>query len=91
MRSTPAIRAQRAVLRGHDLSVREAAIAKRIERAKKVLADSGPLFDVGVPADFARRLSAVHRALVMGGLEVIGRELPAGGRALEKLDATVRA
>jgi len=43
----------------------DAAIEKRITRAKKVLARSGRLFDVSVAADFAQRLPAVHRALYL--------------------------
>ena len=43
----------------------EAAIEKRITRAKKVLAGSKKLFDVAAPADFASRLPAVHRALYL--------------------------
>lgn len=42
-----------------------AAIEKRINRAKKVLAASKQLFDVAVPADFAARLPAVLRALYL--------------------------
>ena len=42
-----------------------AAIEKRITRAKKVLATSKKLFDLAVPADFADRLPAVHRALYL--------------------------
>jgi predicted RNA polymerase sigma factor len=42
----------------------EAAIQKRISRAKKVLAGSERLFDLA-DADFAARLSAVHRALYL--------------------------
>ena len=42
-----------------------AAIEKRITRAKKVLATSKKLFDVGAPTDFADRLPAVHRALYL--------------------------
>ncbi len=41
-----------------------AATEKRIARAKRVLADSKELFDL-TDADFARRLSAVHRALYL--------------------------
>jgi RNA polymerase sigma-70 factor (ECF subfamily) len=42
----------------------EAATQKRISRAKKILAGSKRLFDLA-DADFARRLSAVHRALYL--------------------------
>jgi RNA polymerase sigma factor (sigma-70 family) len=42
-----------------------AAIEKRIQRAKKILARSKTLFDVTVQADFAVRLPAVHRALYL--------------------------
>src|ERR1700682_6057811 len=42
----------------------DAAIQKRISRAKKVLARSKRLFDLR-DADFAARLSAVHRALYL--------------------------
>jgi predicted RNA polymerase sigma factor len=42
----------------------EAATQKRVSRAKKVLAGSKRLFDLG-DADFAPRLSAVHRALYL--------------------------
>ena len=42
----------------------EAATYKRIERAKKVLADSKHLFDL-TAADFAARLSALQRALYL--------------------------
>lgn len=41
-----------------------AATQKRISRAKKALASSKRLFDLG-DADFSRRLSAVHRALYL--------------------------
>jgi len=43
----------------------QAAIEKRIIRAKKVLAGSKHLFDVAVPADFAARRPAVLRALYL--------------------------
>ncbi|MFI5305846.1 MAG: RNA polymerase sigma factor [Polyangiales bacterium] len=43
----------------------EAAIEKRIVRAKKVLAGSKRLFDLSDGADFAARLSAVQRALYL--------------------------
>jgi RNA polymerase sigma-70 factor (ECF subfamily) len=43
----------------------DAAIEKRITRAKKVLATSKTLFDLAAPADFAARLPAVHRALYL--------------------------
>ncbi|MBV9114833.1 MAG: RNA polymerase subunit sigma-24 [Hyphomicrobiales bacterium] len=42
-----------------------AAIEKRIQRAKKVLAQSKHLFDVALPSDFSARLPAVHRALYL--------------------------
>jgi RNA polymerase sigma-70 factor (ECF subfamily) len=42
----------------------DAAIHKRLARAKKVLASSKRLFDLG-DADFGARLSAVHRALYL--------------------------
>jgi RNA polymerase sigma-70 factor (ECF subfamily) len=42
-----------------------AAIEKRISRAKKVLAGSKKLFDVGNATDLAARLAAVHRALYL--------------------------
>jgi len=43
----------------------EAAIEKRISRAKKVLARSKRLFDVRGADDFSGRLPAVHRALYL--------------------------
>jgi len=43
----------------------QAAIEKRITRAKKVLAGSKKLFDVSGAADFSARLPAVHRALYL--------------------------
>jgi RNA polymerase sigma factor (sigma-70 family) len=43
----------------------QAAIEKRITRAKKVLAGSKRLFDIAAPADFSARLPAVHRALYL--------------------------
>jgi RNA polymerase sigma factor (sigma-70 family) len=43
----------------------EAAIEKRISRAKKVLAGSKNLFDVSSPADFSDRLPVVLRALYL--------------------------
>ena len=43
----------------------EAAIEKRISRAKKVLAGSKRLFDVTQSSDFAARLPAVRRALYL--------------------------
>ena len=43
----------------------EAAIEKRISRAKAVLAKSKNLFDLRDDADFVGRLSAVHRALYL--------------------------
>ena len=42
-----------------------AAIEKRIQRAKKILARSKTLFDVTLQADFAVRLHAVQRALYL--------------------------
>jgi predicted RNA polymerase sigma factor len=42
-----------------------AAIEKRIQRAKKLLARSKRLFDLAAPADFSARLPAVHRALYL--------------------------
>jgi RNA polymerase sigma factor (sigma-70 family) len=42
-----------------------AAIEKRITRAKKVLAGSKKLFDIGDSRDFAARLPAVHSALYL--------------------------
>jgi RNA polymerase sigma factor (sigma-70 family) len=44
---------------------RDAAIEKRIGRAKKVLAGSKRLFDLTKEADFSGRLSAVQRALYL--------------------------
>jgi RNA polymerase sigma factor (sigma-70 family) len=44
---------------------RPAAVEKRIQRAKKLLAGSRRLFDIAVPADFAVRLPAVQRALYL--------------------------
>ena len=43
----------------------DAAVEKRIARAKKVLAGSKRLFDTGAPADFSARLPAVQRALYL--------------------------
>jgi len=43
----------------------DAAIEKRISRAKKVLAGSKRLFDVSGAEDFSRRLPAVQRALYL--------------------------
>ena len=43
----------------------DAAIEKRISRAKKMLARSKRLFDVARADDFSRRLPAVHRALYL--------------------------
>jgi RNA polymerase sigma factor (sigma-70 family) len=43
----------------------QAAIEKRITRAKKVLAGSKRLFDVAAPSEFAARLPTVHRALYL--------------------------
>jgi RNA polymerase sigma-70 factor (ECF subfamily) len=42
-----------------------AAVAKRITRAKKVLAGSKKLFDIAAPADFADRLPSVRAALYL--------------------------
>lgn len=42
-----------------------ATIAKRISRAKRVLAQSGTLFDVSAVEDFSKRLPAVQRALYL--------------------------
>jgi RNA polymerase sigma factor (sigma-70 family) len=42
-----------------------AATAKRISRAKNVLASSTRLFDVAVPSEFSERLPAVRRALYL--------------------------
>src|SRR5215472_455252 len=42
-----------------------AAVEKRIPRAKKVLAASKILFDIGAAAEFANRLPAVQRALYL--------------------------
>jgi RNA polymerase sigma factor (sigma-70 family) len=44
---------------------KNAAVEKRINRAKKVLAGSRQLFDVGMPADFAARLPSVLRTLYL--------------------------
>jgi len=44
---------------------KHAAIEKRIQRAKQVLAGSKRLFDVTVPKDFAARLPAVQRTLYL--------------------------
>lgn len=49
----------------HAFFSTEAAIEKRITRAKKVLTQSGGLFDVSVPAQVAQRVPAVHRALYL--------------------------
>jgi RNA polymerase sigma-70 factor (ECF subfamily) len=43
----------------------EAAIEKRITRAKKVLASSKHLFEIANASDFSSRLPAVHRALYL--------------------------
>jgi len=43
----------------------EAAMGKRITRAKKVLATSKRLFDVAAGAEFSARLPVVHRALYL--------------------------
>ena len=42
-----------------------AAAEKRLTRAKKTLADSGPLFDIAGSGDFAQRLPVVQRALYL--------------------------
>jgi len=42
-----------------------AGVEKRLTRAKKVLAESGRLFEIADAADFATRLPAVHRALYL--------------------------
>lgn len=44
---------------------RDAAIEKRITRAKKVLSTSKKLFELSGTQDFCTRLSAVHRALYL--------------------------
>ena len=44
--------------------VSPAAMEKRLSRGKKLLAESGPLFEL-TAADFLPRLSAVHRALYL--------------------------
>ena len=62
----------------------EAAIQKRISRAKKVLAGSKRLFDLA-DADFPRRLSAVHRALV----SAVQRGLPRRLRRIGGAGGTV--
>jgi RNA polymerase sigma factor (sigma-70 family) len=41
------------------------AVEKRLVRAKKSLAESGPLFDIADAADFKARLPAVQRALYL--------------------------
>jgi RNA polymerase sigma factor (sigma-70 family) len=43
----------------------QAAIAKRISRAKRALAESHTLFDLTVEQDFSQRLPAVQRALYL--------------------------
>ena len=43
----------------------QAAVEKRLTRAKKTLAASGVLFDIADAADFAQRLPAVQRALYL--------------------------
>ena len=43
----------------------DAAIEKRITRAKKVLATSKRLFDLAVATEFSARLPAVHRAIYL--------------------------
>ncbi len=42
-----------------------AAVEKRLTRAKKSLAESGPLFDIADATDFKARLPAVQRALYL--------------------------
>lgn len=42
-----------------------AAVEKRLTRAKNVLAESGPLFDVSGATDFEQRLPVVQRALYL--------------------------
>jgi RNA polymerase sigma factor (sigma-70 family) len=42
-----------------------ASVEKRLTRAKKSLAESGPLFDIADTADFKARLPAVQRALYL--------------------------
>jgi RNA polymerase sigma factor (sigma-70 family) len=42
-----------------------AATEKRLTRAKRALKESGVLFEIADPADFARRLPAVQRALYL--------------------------
>ncbi len=42
-----------------------AAVEKRLARSKKLLAESGDLFDIADTADFAARLPAVQRALYL--------------------------
>jgi RNA polymerase sigma-70 factor (ECF subfamily) len=49
----------------HAFLSTEAAVEKRISRAKKVLAGSKALFDLTCTADFAPRVSAVQRALYL--------------------------
>jgi RNA polymerase sigma factor (sigma-70 family) len=43
----------------------QAAVEKRLTRAKRRLKASGPLFDIADAADFAQRLPAVQRALYL--------------------------
>lgn len=43
----------------------QAAVGKRLARAKKTLAESGLLFDIADAADFAQRLPVVQRALYL--------------------------
>src|SRR5579863_253050 len=45
--------------------ISQAAVEKRITRAKKVLAQSKNLFDVAAAADFSTRLPVVHSALYL--------------------------
>jgi RNA polymerase sigma-70 factor (ECF subfamily) len=49
----------------HALLVSEAAIEKRIQRAKKVLAESGSLFDVAGAETLRPRLDVVHRSIYL--------------------------
>jgi RNA polymerase sigma-70 factor (ECF subfamily) len=49
----------------HAFLSSEAAIEKRISRAKKVLSSSKKLFEIAGTHDFHARLSAVHRALYL--------------------------
>ena len=49
----------------HAFLSSEAAVEKRISRAKRVLASSKALFELTDGADFSARVSAVHRALYL--------------------------